>query len=57
MKNLNLISNFAEFTDTKHHGGVIEGDGQHLKIGYVTYRGKNVIVYIEQLSQISKPYA
>jgi len=38
------------YSDTKYHGGVIEGDGQHLKIGYVTYRGKNVIVYIEQLS-------
>ncbi len=37
------------YCDTKGHGGVIDGDGQHLKIGYVTYDDKNVIVYIEQL--------
>ena len=34
----------------KRHGGVITGDGQHLKIGYTTYKWLgNVIVYIEEL--------
>jgi len=39
------------YNNAKSHGGVITGNGQHLKIGYVyddrTYG--NVIVYIEQL--------
>ncbi|MBQ9746415.1 MAG: hypothetical protein IJW21_06295 [Clostridia bacterium] len=39
------------YNNTKSHGGVIRGDGQHLKIGYVflneTYG--NIIVYIEEL--------
>ena len=30
-------------------GGVITGDGQHLKIGYTEFFGRNVIVYIEEL--------
>lgn len=40
------------YNDTKSDGGVIIGDGQHLKIGYVYYNRiyGNVIVYIEQLS-------
>ena len=39
------------YNNAKSHGGVITGDGQHLKIGYVFYnRTKgNVIVYIEKL--------
>ena len=39
------------YNNTKSHGGVIEGDGQHLKIGYVYYNSTygNIIVYIEQL--------
>ena len=40
------------YNNTKSHGGVIVGNGQHLKIGYIYYnktRG-NIIVYIEQLS-------
>lgn len=32
------------------HGGVITGNGQHLKIGYTTYGSHgNIIVYIEEL--------
>ena len=40
------------YNDAKSNGGVIIGDGQHLKIGYVYYNTTygNVIVYIEQLS-------
>ena len=39
------------YHNTKSHGGVIKGNGQHLKIGYVFYDNTkgNVIVYIEQL--------
>lgn len=37
------------YHNAKSHGGVIKGDGQHLKIGYVEYNNKNVIVYIEEL--------
>ncbi len=37
------------YNNAKSHGGVIEGNGQHLKIGYVVYYGQNTIVYIEQL--------
>ena len=35
----------------KKSGGVINGDGQHLKIGYVYYNNTygNIIVYIEEL--------
>lgn len=35
---------------TRARGGVITGDGQHLRIGYTQFRSlKNVIVYIEEL--------
>ena len=35
---------------SKFHGGVITGDGQHLKIGYTKYGSYgNIIVYIEEL--------
>jgi len=40
------------YHNAKSHGGVIKGNGQHLKIGYV-YLNKtygNIIVYIEQIS-------
>lgn len=37
------------YNNAKSHGGVIKGDGQHLKIGYVYYNNENIIVYIEQL--------
>lgn len=30
-------------------GGVITGNGQRLKVGYVPYKGENRIVYIEQI--------
>ena len=30
-------------------GGVITGNGQHLKIRYVRQFGKNIILYIEEL--------
>ena len=35
------------YHNAKSHGGVIKGDGQHLKIGYVRYGSghRNVIVY------------
>ena len=39
------------YNNAKSHGGVIHGDGQHLKIGYV-YHGPehgNIIVYIEEI--------
>ena len=40
------------YNNARSHGGVISGNGQHLKIGYVylneTYG--NIIVYIEQIS-------
>ena len=37
------------YNNAKSHGGVIDGNGQHLKIGYVVDNGENKIVYIEQL--------
>ena len=37
------------YNNAKSHGGVIEGNGQHLKIGYVIDNGENIIVCIEQL--------
>ena len=37
------------YNNTKSHGGVITGNGQHLKIGYVIDSDTNIIVYIEQL--------
>lgn len=40
------------YNNSKSHGGVVFGNGQHLKIGYVYYNEVygNIIVYIEQLS-------
>ena len=40
------------YNNSKSHGGVITGNGQHLKIGYVYYNNMygNIIVYIEALS-------
>lgn len=40
------------YGNTKSHGGVITGDGQYLKIGYVYYNSTygNIIVYIEELT-------
>ncbi len=38
------------YNNTKSHGGVITGNGQHLRIGYVNYNCKNIIVYIEEIS-------
>lgn len=37
------------YHNAKSHGGVIEGNGQYLKIGYVQNVQGNTIVYIEQL--------
>ena len=37
------------YHNAKSHGGVIEGNGQYLKIGYVHNVKGNIIVYIEQL--------
>lgn len=41
------------YNNSKSHGGVITGDGQHLKIGYVYYNNKygNIIVYIEEIRE------
>lgn len=41
------------YRNAKSHGGVITGDGQHLKIGYVYLDESygNVIVYIEEISE------
>ncbi len=40
----------AGYHNTKSHGGVITGDGQYLKIGYIYYNSSygNIIVYIEE---------
>lgn len=40
------------YNNAKSHGGVVEGNGQHLKIGYIYYNKTygNIIVYIEELS-------
>lgn len=39
------------YHNAKSHGGVITGNGHHLKIGYVYYNSAmgNIIVYIEEL--------
>ena len=37
------------YNKTKSHGGVITGNGQHLKIGYVADGETNIIVYIEKI--------
>ena len=41
------------YNNSKSHGGVITGDGQHLKIGYVYYNEQygNIIVYIEEIRE------
>lgn len=46
----NIITGYH---NTRSHGGVITGEGQHLKIGYVYFNRSygNVIVYIGQLPQ------
>lgn len=43
--------NICGYNNAKSHGGVIVGNGQHLKIGYIYYDSSygNIIVYIEQL--------
>lgn len=38
------------YRNSKTFGGVIKGDGQHLKIGYIEKNDKNIIVYIEEIS-------
>ena len=43
-------SNQYGYHTTSSHGGVIRGNGQHLRIGYTCYGLlENVIVYIEEL--------
>ena len=37
------------YNNARSHFGVIEGNGQQLKIGYIYYNEENIIVYIEQL--------
>ena len=43
------ISSMAGYSKTKHYGGVITGDGQRLKVGYVEYKGNKYIVYISEV--------
>ena len=40
----------AGYHNTKSHGGVVRGNGQYLKVGYVYYNSAygNIIVYIEE---------
>ena len=38
------------YRNSKTFGGVIKGDGQQLKIGYIEKNGENIIVYIEEIS-------
>jgi hypothetical protein len=43
------------YHNAKSHGGVIKGDGQYLKIGYIqedsNSKARNIIVYIEEPSE------
>lgn len=39
------------YHNAKSHGGVINGNGQYLIIGYVRYNGANIIVYIEEVPE------
>ena len=41
------------YHNSKSHGGVITGNGQRLKIGYVYYNEQygNIIVYIEEIRE------
>lgn len=39
--------NLWGYCQHREDGGVIVGNGQHLKIRYIPYKGANVIVYIE----------
>lgn len=41
------------YNNTKSHGGVITGDGQHLKIRYVYFNetSGNIILYIEEIPE------
>ena len=38
------------YRNSKTFGGVIKGDGQQLKIGYIETNSENIIVYIEEIS-------
>lgn len=40
--------NFVGYQKTKNNGGIIKGNGQYLKIRYVSYNDANIIVYVEQ---------
>ena len=39
------------YHNAKSHEGVINGKGQYLIIGYVRYKGENIIVYIEEVPE------
>ena len=39
------------YHNERSRGGVIRGNGQHLKIKYITYKNKNYIMYIEEIKQ------
>lgn len=40
--------NLWGYCQHREDGGVIAGNGQHLRIKYIPYKGANVIVYIER---------
>lgn len=42
-------SDYCGYNKNKNGGGVITGNGQKLKIGYINYKGENIIVSIEQM--------
>lgn len=42
-------SNYCGYNKTKNEGGIITGNGQKLKIGYINYKSENIIVSIEQI--------
>ena len=40
--------NFVGYQKIRGHGGIVEGNGQYLKIRYIPYHDTNIIVFIEQ---------
>ena len=45
------FSTIQGYHNARSKGGVIRGNGQHLKIKYITYKNKNYIMYIEEIKQ------
>ena len=40
---------FYGYVNDKIHGGLIKGDNQYIKLGYVLYNDQNIIVYVEMI--------